>query len=180
MSHQWRLSLYMVFLQMSYNIRERGTSYCLLRPRADHRTSLETISNVPWHIPAREAYLKVAPPSETFIRGASPGVSDELWDKNAICGWRWDVATQERKICNMEIEIVTLVVKKSAKLTDPTDWQEQIRVRSRSFAFRRVFDLKFRGIHLTEMILKVWVINGQYVINVSICKIELRCYFSND
>ena len=33
-------------------------------PRTDHRTSLETISNVPWHIPAREAYWKVASPSE--------------------------------------------------------------------------------------------------------------------
>ena len=36
----------------------------LLDPRTDHRTSLETISNVPLHIPAREAYWKVAPPSE--------------------------------------------------------------------------------------------------------------------
>ena len=28
----------------------------------------------------------------------------------------------------MEIEIVTFVIKESAKLTDPTDWQEQIQV----------------------------------------------------
>ena len=67
-----------------------------------------------------------------LIRGASPGVSDELWDKNAIGGRRWNVATKERKICNMEIEIVTFVVKGSAKLTVPTDWQEQIQVGSRS------------------------------------------------
>ena len=33
-------------------------------PRTDQRTFLETISNVPLHIPAREAYLKVAQPSE--------------------------------------------------------------------------------------------------------------------
>ena len=33
-------------------------------PRTDHSTSLETSSNVPWHIPAREAYWKVASPSE--------------------------------------------------------------------------------------------------------------------
>ena len=52
---------------------------------------------------------------------------------------RWDVATQERKVCNMEIEIVTFVVKGSAKLTVPTDWQEQIQVGSRSVALRRVF-----------------------------------------
>ena len=107
---------------------------------------------------------------------ANPGVSDELWDKNAIRGRRWDVATQERKVCNMEIEIVTFLVKGSVKLTVPTDWWEQIQVGSRSVALRRVFDLKQRGIHLTEIILKVWVINGQNVVNVSICEIELRCY----
>ena len=61
------------------------------------------------------------PQNKTFIRGASPGVSDKLRDKNAIGGRRWDVATQERKVCNMEIEIVTFVVKGSAKLTVPTD-----------------------------------------------------------
>ena len=75
----------------------------------------------------------------------------------------------------MEIEFITLVVKGSAKLTASTDWQEQIQVGSRTVALRRVFDLKFRGIHLTEIILKVWVINGQYVINVSICEVDLRC-----
>ena len=42
----------------------------------------------------------------------------------------------------MEIEIVTFVVKGSAKLTVPIDWQEQIQVGSRSVALRRVFDLK--------------------------------------
>ena len=70
----------------------------------------------------------------------------------------------------MEIEIVAFVVKGSAKLTVPTDWQEQIQVRSRSVALRRVFDLKLRGIHLTEIILKVWVINRQNVVDVSICE----------
>ena len=38
----------------------------------------------------------------------------------------------------MEIENVTFVVKGSAKLTVPTDWQEQIQVGSRSVALRRV------------------------------------------
>ena len=51
-------------------------------------------------------------------------VSGELWDKNAIGGRRWDVAAQERKVCNIKIKIVTLVVKGSVKLTVPTDWQE--------------------------------------------------------
>ena len=95
--------------------------------------------------------------------------------KNAIGGRRWDVATQERKVRNMEIEIVTFVVKGSAKLTVPTDWQGQIQVGSRSVALRRVFDLKLRRIHLTEIILKVWVMNGQNVVDVSICEVELRC-----
>ena len=61
------------------------------------------------------------PQNKTFIRGASPGVSNEWRDKNAIGGRRWDVATHERKVCNMEIEIVTLVVKGSAKFSVPTD-----------------------------------------------------------
>ena len=45
----------------------------------------------------------------------------------------------------MEIEIVTFVVKGSAKLTVPTDLQEQIQVGSRRVALRRVFDLKLGG-----------------------------------
>ena len=67
----------------------------------------------------------------------------------------------------MEIEIVTFVVKGCMKLTIPTDWQEQIQVGSRSVAVRHVFDLKLRGILLIEIILKVWVINGQNVVDVS-------------
>ena len=79
------------------------------------------------------------------MRGASPGVSDELCHKNTIGARRLDVATQKRKVCNKEIEIATSVVKGSAKLTVPTDWQEQIQVGSRSAALRLVFDLKRRG-----------------------------------
>ena len=44
------------------------------------------------------------------------------WAKIAIGGRRWDVAAQERKVCSIEIKIVTLVVKGSVKLTVPTDW----------------------------------------------------------
>ena len=50
-----------------------------------------------------------------------------------------------------------------------------IQVGSRSVALSRVFDLKVRGIHLTEIMFIVRVINGQYVIGVSICEVELRC-----
>ena len=74
----------------------------------------------------------------------------------------------------MEIEIVTFVAKGSAKLTVPTDWQDQIKVGSRSVALRRVLDLKLSGIHLTEIILKVWVMNGQNVVDVSMCEVEPR------
>ena len=75
----------------------------------------------------------------------------------------------------MEIEIVRFVVKVRAKLTVHTDWQEQIQVGSKRVALRRVFDLKLRGIQLTDIISKVWVINGQNVVDVSICEVELRC-----
>ena len=49
-----------------------------------------------------------------------------------------------------------------------------MKVGSRSVALRRVFDLKLRGIHLTEIIFKVWVINGQNFVDVSICEVELN------
>ena len=52
------------------------------------------------------------------------------------------------------------------KLAIPSKRQEQIQVGSRNIAVRHVFDLKLWGIHLTEIILKVWVINEQYVIDV--------------
>ena len=38
-------------------------------PHIDYRTSLRTISNVPWHIPAREAYMEVAPVAFQLFRG---------------------------------------------------------------------------------------------------------------
>ena len=89
-----------------------------------------------------------------IIRGASPGTPLELWDKNTI-GWRrWNVATQERKVFDMEVEIVTFFVKWGAQLTVTLDRQEKIQGGSRDVALRRVFDLKLSGIHLTEIILK--------------------------
>ena len=42
-----------------------------------------------------------------IIRGASPGVSYELLDKNGIGGRRCDFASHERKVGDMEFEIVT-------------------------------------------------------------------------
>ena len=40
---------------------------------------------------------------------------------NAIGGRRLDIATQEWNVCDMEIEIVALVVNGNTKLTIPTD-----------------------------------------------------------
>ena len=75
----------------------------------------------------------------------------------------------------MEVEIVTFVVKGSSQLTVTLDRQELIQVGSRGVALCRVFDLKLSGIHLTQIILKIWVIDLQYVIDVSVCEVELRC-----
>ena len=48
-------------------------------PRTDHRTSLEKISNVPWHIPAQEVYWKVASPSEQNIHKRSKPWRIGVW-----------------------------------------------------------------------------------------------------
>ena len=49
------------------------------------------------------------PQDKTPIRGASPGIPYKLRNKDAIGGRGWNIATQERKICDVEIEIVTFV-----------------------------------------------------------------------
>ena len=92
--------------RMSCNIRKRGTSYSLVRSPYRFQTFLGI--SLPEKLGKSHR-----PQNKTPIRGASPGVSDEVWDKNAICGRRWDVATQERKVCNMEIIIAMFVVKVS-------------------------------------------------------------------
>ena len=54
--------------------------------------------------------------NKTFLRGASPGIPYELWDKHTI-GWRkWNIATQERKVCDIEVEIAMFVVKEIVEL----------------------------------------------------------------
>ena len=83
--------------------------------------------------------------------------------------------TQERKDCDMEVEIVTFVIKGSAQLTVPPDRQEEIQVGSRGVALNRVFYLKLSGRHLAKIILKIWIIDWHYVIDVSMCEVELRC-----
>ena len=60
----------------------------------------------------------------TSIRGASPGISHKLRDKDAIGGRSWNIATQERKICDMEIEIVMFVINGNMKLNIPPNREE--------------------------------------------------------
>ena len=47
--------------------------------------------------------------NKTLIRGASPGVPYKLRDKNAIGRRRWNIISQERKVCDMEIEIIRFI-----------------------------------------------------------------------
>ena len=104
----------------------------------DHWTSWGAISNVPWQIPAREALMKVAgsqrPQNKTLKREASPGIPYELWDKHTIGLRRWNIATQERKVGDMKVKIVTLVITGSAQLTVHPDRQELIQVGCRGVA----------------------------------------------
>ena len=54
-----------------------------------------------------------------MIRGASPGASYKLRDKNAKGRRRLTITTQEGKICDVEIEIISFAVDESVKLTIP-------------------------------------------------------------
>ena len=56
------------------------------------------------------------PQNKTFIRGARPGISYKLRDKNATGRRRWNIYTQERKVGDLEIEIISFVVHGSVKL----------------------------------------------------------------
>ena len=67
--------------------------------------------------------MSCRPQNKTFIQGASPGVSYNLLDKDAIGRRSWYIATQEQ-ICDMEIEIFTFVMNGSMKLTVPPDRQK--------------------------------------------------------
>ena len=146
------------FSRMSFNIRWWGGGFILFDkiPAPTIELSLRLLL----HISVREAYWKVAPPSQYNIRGASPDISDELCYKNAISGRRCDVATQVRKVVwKLESARLSQREVRLRKFTVLTDWQKQIKVGSRSVALCRAFDLKFSGIHLTEIFLQVWVIN---------------------
>ena len=72
----------------------------------------------------KETINATRPQDKTSIRGASPGILYKLRNKDSIGGRSLNIATQERKICNMEIEIVTFVINGSVKLTVPPDRQK--------------------------------------------------------
>ena len=97
--------------RMSFNICE-GEKFILF-----DKIPVSTIKLPQWRF---QAFLDVSlfekliwksrhPQDKTSIRGASPGISYKLRNKDAIGGRGWNIATQERKICDVEIEIVTFV-----------------------------------------------------------------------
>ena len=45
----------------------------------------------------------LGPQNKTFIRGASPGVSQKLRYKNAVSRRSCNIITEERKVCDVEI-----------------------------------------------------------------------------
>ena len=52
------------------------------------------------------------------------GISYKLRNKDAIGGRGENIATQERKICDVEIEIPTFVINGNVKFTVPPDRQK--------------------------------------------------------
>ena len=81
-------------LKMSFNIREGGTSYCLIIKYhyIDRITSM-TISGVRWRIPFETLIGKSRnPQNKISIWRASPDIPYKLWGNNATCCWKWQIA----------------------------------------------------------------------------------------
>ena len=53
--------------------------------------------------------MSLGPQNKIFIRGVSSGVLYKLRDKNAIGRRRWNITTQERKVCDVEIKKKVIV-----------------------------------------------------------------------
>ena len=67
------------------------------------------------------AYWKIAWPSEYEEQARTYRINQ---DYNVIDRQRWNISTQERKVCAVEIEIISFVVKhESVKLTISPDRQ---------------------------------------------------------
>ena len=111
--------------RMSFNICERETSYCLIRSPYRPLNFLNDDFKCSMMYPCSVIWFEVATyQNKTSIRWASPSISYKLRNKDVIGGWGWNIATQERKICDVEIEIVTFVIDGSVKLTVPPDRQK--------------------------------------------------------
>ena len=134
------------------------------------------------------------PQNETFIWGASPGVSYNLLDKDAIGGRSWYIATQEH--IWLEIGTIVMFLWKTElfsllfshgnwNLHVCHEWKYEDDRPSRStevnpgkkqkWCSLSCLWFKFNGIHLAKVILKLWVVYGQNIIDVPICEIEQRC-----
>ena len=103
---------------MPFIIRERKTSYCWIRSafRPLNFLNDDFKRSKGYCLFAKLTGKSPGPQNKTFIRGASPDVLYKLRDKNAI-GWRrWNITTQDRGICDVEIEITSCVVDRSVKL----------------------------------------------------------------
>ena len=63
------------------------------------------------------------PQNKIFIRGATPSVLYTLGDnKNAVGRRRWNITTQERKVYDVEIEIISFVINERLELNIPPNW----------------------------------------------------------
>ena len=54
---------------------------------------------------------------EVLIIWTDSGITDQLWNVNAVCWCRRDITPQEWKVNNGKIEAITFVVKLSSKLS---------------------------------------------------------------
>ena len=70
------------------------------------------------------------------------------------------ITSQERKVCDVEMDIISIVGKGSVKLT--------------IFSVL-VLDLKFNRIYLAQIIFEFWVVYGQYIIDVPVSEIQPIC-----
>ena len=98
--------------------------------------------------------------------------------KKAIGGRRGNISTKEQKCCNMNFGILSFVVKRNVKFTIPPNQQEKTHVRSRIVALWRFFNIKFNRNRITEVVLKVWIICGHYIIDVPVKHYDIKRFLS--
>ena len=107
-------------LRMSFKIRESKASYCSLRFPYRPLNSLNddfkrSMMDHCLNILLESCLNKYR--NKAFIHEESLNILYQLWDANAISRRRWNITTQECKVCDVTIEIVTFVNNRSMKLT---------------------------------------------------------------